>query len=71
MNEFSNEELERIEKIGNDLILELFNTTDKRHVIHKYIRFAYLQGRKGERNKHKAEKESSIIEISEKYVCGD
>ena len=42
---FTNKELGYLEKMENDLILGLFSASDKRDLIHRHIKRAYLVGR--------------------------
>ena len=43
--EFTNNELHNLNKIEEDLIISLFGTNDRRYIITKYIKQAYLMGR--------------------------
>ena len=46
--EYTNEELKKFEIIQDDLVVELFETRDKRYAIDKAIKKAYLYGKTGE-----------------------
>lgn len=43
--QFTDKELSHIEKIKDDLIIELFDTKDKRFAIERAIKTAYVMGK--------------------------